>query len=135
MALFTHKKKKIAIQRPEVNPQQEVNLINKRINFLMSKNRSISKMTRIHHETTDSEVNLIKEDLVILSQDLKEIRSGIDQARNNFNNAVKELNIRAKVEDMDKLKRIMQEYDPADFISYEEFQRIVEERMNSLRLT
>ena len=135
MTLFTHKKKKIQVQRPQINPQQEVNLINRRIDFLMSKNRNISKMTRRHNLTTDSEVSLIKEDLTFLRQDLKDIRSSIDQARSNFANAVKELNIRAKVEDMDKLKRMMQEYDPADFISYEEFKKIVEQRMQDLRLT
>ncbi len=134
MTLFGQKQRRIEFPKQEINPMQEVSAINKRINFLVNKEQSVDKKTHDHKIKLDSETEFIRHETDSLKNEIKEIKNKLLSAQDNFNNAVKELNIHAKIEDLDHLRRMVQEYDPADFISYEEFQRIVEERIKELRL-
>ena len=99
----------------------------------MKKEEKIKNKNKEHNQTIEFETNLLKEQLTSIKNEIADIRKGLRQSKNNFEIAVRELNMHAKIEDLDQLKRIIQEYDPGDFISYKEFQRIAEERINSLR--
>ncbi len=133
MPLFGPKKKRITFPALEFNANEEMSMINNRLFFLMKKEEKIKNKNKEHNQTIEFETNLLKEQLTSIKNEIADIRKGLRQSKNNFEIAVRELNMHAKIEDLDQLKRIIQEYDPGDFISYKEFQRIAEERINSLR--
>ncbi len=131
MALFTHKKR-IKFPKQEINPQQEINEISERLSYLTNKQIHIKKQNIKQNNASETEILHLKNQLKVIKSDIIEIKQKTQQVKNNFDNAIKELNMRAKIEDLDRVKRIIQEYDPADLIPYEDFRKIAEERINAL---
>ncbi len=132
MALFTHKKK-IKFPQHEINPLEEINTVKRRLGFLIRKEQDIDNKTTKHMEIINNEINVLNQQLGSIRTEIKDIKLNIEKAGTNFENAVKELNVHAKIEDLDKLRRMVKEFDPIEFISYEEFRRIAEEKTNSLK--
>ena len=132
MALFTHKKK-IKFPQHEINPLEEINTVKRRLGFLIRKEQDIDNKTTKHIEIINNEINVLNQQLGRIRTEIKDIKLNIEKAGTNFENALKELNVHAKIEDLDKLRRMVKEFDPIEFISYEEFRRIAEEKTNSLK--
>lgn len=133
MPLFQHKKR-IKFPKQEIDPIEETAMIRNRLRFLIKKEQGIDKKTTEHKETLNSEVSFLDNQLISIRKDLQNIKSGIQHVKNNFEYAVKELGIHAKIEDLNHLRRMLQEYDPGDFISYKEFRRMAEEKVNLFRI-
>lgn len=126
MVLFKKKQKQISVPTPEVPTEYRPENIEHRVKLLVG---AVVKLDEKLEQFSDkaNELNrLCSGTFEEIRRELEEIKSTQKEMVLRFQNIIAALNLTAKIEDYEKLRKIVDQYDPIDMITREQFLKQIE---------
>ncbi|MFA5141651.1 MAG: hypothetical protein WC471_01620 [Candidatus Woesearchaeota archaeon] len=131
MALF--KKNKTApviqsqIQQLSLKPQDQLKLLQKRVDVLQSSNIQLSTHIGETELNAEGEITRIQMLMNKIQGEMDEINRRIDHISGNMGSLIFQLNLTAKAEELDRFKSDMDRMQPFNFMTLNQFEKLVKE--------
>ena len=118
---------KKAERETAIDIPREINSINRSVKVIEEKLDNARRKVQINEEsmlaTTKKQFNEIR----IINSEITEIKRDIDEIKEKIKLIVKELKLTAKLEDISVLQKYLELWEPANFITRNEFEKRLEE--------
>jgi|GEM_PF-4483765 len=131
MALF--KKNKTApviqsqIQQLSLKPQDQLKLLQKRVDVLQASNIQLSTHIGETELNAEGEITRIQMLMNKIQGEMDDINRRIDHISGNMGSLIFQLNLTAKAEELDRFKSDMDRMQPFNFMTLNQFEKLVKE--------
>jgi predicted transcriptional regulator len=118
-------------QETENQPQEMMNVstlmnsINRRVRVLEERNNHMHRKTAVIEENMISNHKEVSEKLKKMNDDIKEIKKDFQEVKESMNLIVREIQSKAKKDDVDYLRKYIDLWNPTDFVTNNELDKAV----------
>ncbi len=125
MPLFKKKQQSVIPIITPIEPTYTIQGIQHRVELLLQAEKKLGNRITIFETNTNDLVENNTNRLLVVRNELTEIAKEHKSLKERFASIVRTLSLTAKKEDYEKTKRLIDQYDPADMITREEFERLL----------
>ena len=124
---ITDNKQKSPSQTSSMKIAEDLESINRRLRILEE------RYTNLRHKTQLTDQNMIHNNqkfhrmLELNNEEISEVKHEINEIKNKLSILIKELKLLAKKEDVDVLKKYVDMWEPVEFVTINQVERIVDE--------
>jgi hypothetical protein len=112
---------------------QEISNLSTRLRVLEERSSNTKKKQEIVEQNMLSHRKKYVDDIDLLKEEIDEIRRQIKEIESRIIMIIKELRMSANKEDVEGLKRYVELWEPVKFVTQNQVERIVEEKIDELR--
>ncbi len=113
------------ISQPTIDMSNVVNSINRRVRVLEERNSNIQRKTEVIEDNMLNKNKEISENIKKINSDVKELKKDFEDIKDNIKLLIKELQSRAKKEDVDVIQKYIDLWNPTNFVTNRELDKAV----------
>ena len=126
--LFGKKKQQPAV--PDVGVMKEMTGVSARLRVLESRHTELNRKIELIESNTLSDRKRFVKEMKLVDSDIVELRKEIEGLKENILRIISELKLAASKEDIDTLKKYLDLWQPVKFVTREEVEEIIEEKLS-----
>jgi methyl-accepting chemotaxis protein len=111
--------------RPMEGISNLLNSINRRVRVLEERNNNLQRKTEVIEDNMINNRKDISEKIKKISEDVKQIKRDFEEVKESMNLLAKELQSKARKEDVDFVKKYIELWNPTDFVTNNELDKAV----------
>ena len=128
------KKKPELILPPEITAlPEQVNTLASRVRLIEERSGELRKMLKLIEDNMLKHSKKAGADVRALNTDMNELKRAIITLRERLEAVISEIKLRAKKEDFEVLKRYIELWNVVKFVTHDQVEKIVEEKLADLR--
>ncbi|MDD5086497.1 MAG: hypothetical protein PHV16_01965 [Candidatus Nanoarchaeia archaeon] len=118
-------------QETEEQPQEMMdistvmNSINRRVRILEERNNNLQRKTGVIEDNMIHNYKELSEKVKKINEDVKEIKRNFEEVKESMNLIVREIQSKARKDDVDYLKKYIELWNPTDFVTNNELDKAV----------
>jgi len=113
------------VSQPTIDMSNIVNSINRRVRVLEERNSNIQRKTEVIEGNMLNKNKEISENIKKINSDVKQLKKDFDDIKDNIKLLIKELQSRAKKEDVDVIQKYIDLWNPTNFVTNRELDKAV----------
>ncbi len=102
-----------------------INSINRRVRVLEERNSNIQRKTEVIEDNMINNYKEVSEGIKKINSDIKELKKDFEDVRENIRMLVKEVQSRARKEDVDVIQQYINLWNPTNFVTNRELDKAV----------
>jgi len=114
-----------AVSQSTVDMSNIVNSTNRRVRVLEERNSNIQKKTEVIEDNMLNKNKEVSENIKKINSDVKQLKKDFDDIKDNIKLLIKELQSRAKKEDVDVIQQYINLWNPMNFVTNRELDKVV----------
>ncbi len=113
-------------QSPRImNVSTLINSVNRRVRVLEERNNHLQRKTEVIEDNMINNHKEVSEKIKKMNEDVKEIKRNFEEVKESMNLLVREIQSKAKKDDVDYLKKYIDLWNPTDFVTNNELDKAV----------
>jgi predicted nucleic acid-binding Zn-ribbon protein len=128
--LFKHEEKK----EPALDFSGDISNISRRLRVVEERNTNMQNRMSIIEQNMLSRHKQVTSEIKTLISENNELKKDISELKDRVLMLVKELQMSAKKEEITILKKYMELWEPANFVTHNEVQELIEEALNNRKV-
>ena len=117
----------------QVKLAQDVSGLNRRLRIIEERYSNLRNKNQLTEQNMLRTRQELERRIGVDSEEIKNLRKEISEIKNKMSIVVKELQMLAKKEDVDVLKRYIEIWEPVEFVTANQVKKIVQEVLNEKR--
>ena len=102
-----------------------VNSLNRRLRVLEERHSQIQRKTEVIEDNMINKHKEVSEDIKKISLDIKELKRDFEDIKDNMKLLIKELQLKARKEDVDVIQQYINLWNPTNFVTNRELDKAV----------
>lgn len=119
----------MAKKEEEAQPAFDFRSLNNRLRLLENRTSDLDQKTELIENNLLDYKKEINKEIQVINSELVEIKRGMSKINEDMEEVVKELKLRASREELDVIKKYLDLWNPVNFVSRKEVERIVEDKL------
>lgn len=119
----------MAKEEPQQQPRFDFRALNNRLRLLENKANNLDQKTELIENNLLDYQKETKKSLDVINSDILEIKRELEKVRDKMDEVIKELKLRASQEELNTIKKYLDLWNPVNFVSRNEVEKIVEEKL------
>ncbi len=129
--LFSSKPKPTGPSSEFISLTKDITNLNRRLRVLEERYTNLRKKTQVTDQNMLNNNQKINRHIQLIHEDMRELRLEITDIKNKLTLMVKELQMLAKKEELDVLKKYIEMWNPLNFITAKEAESIIDSMIDS----